>query len=585
MGKFSFIVFTDSHVTAVDGATDSPFHVNSLSNGRFHKAIKMMSQLDGDFALNLGDMVHPLPGTNDYITATKRYFELAKDLKHQHYCIPGNHDIGDKPSKWVPAAEISSESISQYKSCFGNDYRSFDHKGWRFILLNAELFNSTLAENNEQKEWFEGQLRTASVGRTVIAVHYPPFLHSPNEVDHYDNLGPADRQWLLGMFKDYRVPIVLSGHVHNFWYNTFADTELLIVPSTSFIRQDYSEMYSRPSPLEGGRDDINKLGFVRIEIDEDDVSWRFYRTFGGEDENRIHRPVSHRPKDRRNVSFGADMRLPWITHHEIPPSGALDEFYRKQVRNDYPFLALYELGINRLRLPLEDLFNAQTRNRLSEIKKLGFEYTFYCLDTSLQSLETSGAAAINLIDTLEIVFCVSDISAICETVDKVRGMLKCKVLFSPLSKASGATDEFGRHLHIIQHGFSSDSLSDLSSHIDVSRNFDELIKKFDGLVCRLDLVSASTSDWDKIVTWASKNSGELHLLTSCKSSSPANTFDDEHLLTKKLKALWNRANSMPDHITFFSDSLVDVDRGYFRRAGVIDRLGNPRKAWHMLMRA
>ena len=41
------------------------------------------------------------------------------------------------------------------------------------------------------------------------------------------------------------------------------------------------------------------------------------------------------------------MRLPWITHHEIPPSGALDEFYRKQVRNDYPFLALYELGINR----------------------------------------------------------------------------------------------------------------------------------------------------------------------------------------------------------------------------------------------
>ena len=117
MCKFSFIVFTDSHVTAVDGATDSPFYVNSLSNGRFHEAIKMMNQLDGDFALNLGDMVHPLPGTNDYITATKRYFELTEDLKHQHYCIPGNHDIGDKPSKWVPAAEISSESISQYKSC------------------------------------------------------------------------------------------------------------------------------------------------------------------------------------------------------------------------------------------------------------------------------------------------------------------------------------------------------------------------------------------------------------------------------------------------------------------------------------
>ncbi|MEL0322454.1 MAG: hypothetical protein VXA68_10725, partial [Gammaproteobacteria bacterium] len=68
MSKFSFIVFTDAHVTAVDGETDSPFQVNSASNSRFSEAIKMMNQLDADFALNLGDMVHPLPGTPDYNT-------------------------------------------------------------------------------------------------------------------------------------------------------------------------------------------------------------------------------------------------------------------------------------------------------------------------------------------------------------------------------------------------------------------------------------------------------------------------------------------------------------------------------------
>ena len=88
-------------------------------------------------------------------------------------------------------------------------------------------------------------------------------------------------------------------------------------------------MYATPSPLEGGRDDINKLGFFLIKIDGDEIVWKFYRTFGGENDIQRQVPVTHCPKDKRNESFGADMRLPWITHHEIPPSGALDEFYRK----------------------------------------------------------------------------------------------------------------------------------------------------------------------------------------------------------------------------------------------------------------
>ena len=108
--------------------------------------------------------------------------------------------------------------------------------------------------------------------------------------------------------------------------------------------------------------------------------------FGGENDIQRQAPVTHCPKDKRNESFGADMRLPWITHHEIPPSGALDEFYRKTVRNDYPFLALYELGINRLRLPFNDLFQTDVRERLTQIKKFGFEYTFYSLDNALPEL-------------------------------------------------------------------------------------------------------------------------------------------------------------------------------------------------------
>ena len=46
----------------------------------------MMNSLGLDFALNLGDMVHPLPQSPEYITAAKRYFELSAQLNCIHYC-------------------------------------------------------------------------------------------------------------------------------------------------------------------------------------------------------------------------------------------------------------------------------------------------------------------------------------------------------------------------------------------------------------------------------------------------------------------------------------------------------------------
>ena len=105
--------------------------MNSYSNTRYQAAIKMMNSLGLDFALNLGDMVHPLPQSPEYITAANRYFELSSQLNCVHYNIPGNHDIGDKPSK-CSAAEISSSGIeiinhSLKRSSF------FGYKGWRFI--------------------------------------------------------------------------------------------------------------------------------------------------------------------------------------------------------------------------------------------------------------------------------------------------------------------------------------------------------------------------------------------------------------------------------------------------------------------
>ena len=57
--------------------------------------------------------------------------------------------------------------------------------------------------------------------------------------------------------------------------------------------------------------------------------------------------------------------------------GGLDEFDRKQVRNDYPLLALWEMGIRRLRIPLSDLSNDRARERLRDLRQHGQVFTLF----------------------------------------------------------------------------------------------------------------------------------------------------------------------------------------------------------------
>ena len=74
---FRFAIFSDAHVTPVDNVSNSPFPVNRLSNQRYKYAVKCINQLDPEFILNLGDMVHPLPGSQEYHLAADRYHQIS----------------------------------------------------------------------------------------------------------------------------------------------------------------------------------------------------------------------------------------------------------------------------------------------------------------------------------------------------------------------------------------------------------------------------------------------------------------------------------------------------------------------------
>jgi len=366
---FTFVVYTDSHVNQSEHESMSPHEVNKLANGRHRHVLNEINCIGPDFVIHLGDLVHPVPVMEIYAVAAERFHEQVSKLDCPLHLIPGNHDVGDKPIKWGPAEVVSEKSLALWEKHFGPHFHSFDHGVCKFVLLNAQIINSGLAAESEQKEWLEKELSEGKNKRIFVCIHYPPFVLSPDELEYYDNIAEPGRAWLLDLFERHKVEAMFSGHVHNFWYHRHGPTQLYVLPSITFVRHDYSEMYRIPAGTEAGRNDAAKLGYYIIDVHECGHVCHPIRTHGQTlapdaptpDAPRTLQPVH--PLQNAHTALGVDLRQPWAEIVAIHPSGGLDEFARKIVRNDYPLFALWEMSMRRLRVPLQDLTDPQVRLR------------------------------------------------------------------------------------------------------------------------------------------------------------------------------------------------------------------------------
>ena len=374
---FSYAVVTDTHVNFGETQCNSEFEINQRANGRLRHVIRDLNNRDVDFVVHLGDIVHPVPAVPDlYEMAAKCFHEQIANLKHPLYLVPGNHDIGDKPIAWSPGAVACDDYIELWKKTFGKNYQFFDHRNCRFFMIDTQIINTELAAETEQRNWLEAEMADATKRgmRIFIHTHYPIFLTAPGEDEHFDNLAEPGRSWLLDLMKRHSVEAQFSGHVHNFWFNRFGITNCYALPSTAFVRQDYAEMY-RAAPLpgtEGGRSDLAKLGYFIVHVYEHGHFCQWVRTFGAIaepdsiDTTSADQVSAIHPLQNPHSRFGFDMRQNWLEEVEIPPSGSLDEFDRKRMRNDYALMALIETGVRRVRIPATDLLIPEHRARLED---------------------------------------------------------------------------------------------------------------------------------------------------------------------------------------------------------------------------
>ena len=378
---FTFAVVADTHVNEHEERSASPFETNARANGRARYALAEIAALDPapEFVVHLGDIVHPMPGLPVFGEAARRFKEIAAPLRVPLHLVPGNHDVGDKAVDWMPADIVCSDYVTRYRETFGKDYYAFDCGPLRGIVIDALLLNSDLPEEAEQRAWLESEL-VASAGRRIFCfIHYPPFVLAPDERSTYDNIDQPGRAWLLGLLRTHRVEAMFAGHVHNFWYDVYEETEMYLLPSTAFLRHDYSEFYRVDPGNEFGRGDVGKFGYCVVDVYERGHVMRLVRTDGRTQPpggNYVPRrgPPPANVKAAPFTGVGVELRHPWAEVLEIPSTGGVQEFGRKPARNDYPVMALWEMGARLLKIPDHDLTQAPVRERVRLMHAVGHRF-------------------------------------------------------------------------------------------------------------------------------------------------------------------------------------------------------------------
>ena len=579
--RFSFGIVGDTHINQSEDEWASPYRCNRLANPRSRWVVDYLNSQDVDFTVHLGDIVNPVPHLESYGDATECFRAIFGKLENPLYVVPGNHDIGDKPVDWMPASNIDEGSIRHYEEAHGPHYFSKEHEGCRLLFLNAQLLNSGLDSEQDQQRWIESELGSSGDQRSFVFLHYPPFVTRPDESTNYDNLDEPARAWLLETCSRHKVIALYAGHVHNLMYNRYRDLEIYGLPSTCFVRHDYAEMFRDRPADEYGRNDAQKLGLFVVGVYENGHVNHFVRSNGrtlgpDEDSGLPAASLSSLHSDESGAApVGLELRHDWTEEVVIPANGALEEFERKRVRNDYPLFALWEMGVAAFRLPLQDLLDSMTRNRIQSMAAKGQRFLFYVYGVPMGTARDILGRHARLVNALEIALRPDRLGAALPEIRALSEETGIPVRLSLMRTREGHIGQ-ATYKHAVDHGFLPEEgrqLRDLFDRPDVRASLQ-------GAVFRVDLDRLPLESLEAISARVTELGIQASVMLRLAPNSLAEHNTDDHAINCRVAETLATGHWLKNLDIFF-DTFIDVDRSYFVRNGFYDRLLNPRTSAHV----
>jgi len=194
-----------------------------------------------DLVVNSGDLAFDAPTAPDDLAFAK---SLHDALPVACRYLPGNHDIGDNPTRLgpVPPQFVNETDRRSFIAAFGDDRWRFDAAGWCFIGLNSLVMNSGLASEAEQFDWLASELAGANGKPVALFLHKPIFLDTPEDPELESSairyVPMPVRGRLIDMLQTVDLRLIASGHVHQRRDFTYRHVRHVWAPSAGFIISD-----------------------------------------------------------------------------------------------------------------------------------------------------------------------------------------------------------------------------------------------------------------------------------------------------------------------------------------------------------
>jgi predicted phosphodiesterase len=204
--EFSFVFMTDIHLTDERRAVEN--------------------NLKPDFVITGGDLIMDALGQR-YSRADSLYnlyLNTVKEFKMVVHNTMGNHEIYGIYSK--SGADHSNPQFGEkmFETRIGESYYSFDHKGWKFMILNSiedEGKDSYVGKiDDDQIEWIKEELgKTDKLTPIVISTHIPFITANTQKYEGTTVANDSSTvifngKQVLDLFSNHNLKLVLQGHLH-----------------------------------------------------------------------------------------------------------------------------------------------------------------------------------------------------------------------------------------------------------------------------------------------------------------------------------------------------------------------------------
>jgi predicted phosphodiesterase len=245
-----------------------PIRVGVLGDSGFGESItyelaERMAMYDLDFVLHVGDIVYSVSENNDVQEAFAiKYFQtLSPVLKRAPlYPVPGNHEyyedafFQDKPYYFHVFPSLDGFQVGDFGGLESRKWYAIELETIQILMLDSQLY--WRGEGiSDQTAWLMERLQDDRFQVTIPVFHVPPFS---------SGIYPSDGIWVqrdwVPLFENSVVPLVLSGHDHNYQRLNLNHITYIITGGGSSV------LYPLGVPLSHNQFFAKQTHFVLLEI-------------------------------------------------------------------------------------------------------------------------------------------------------------------------------------------------------------------------------------------------------------------------------------------------------------------------------